>query len=141
MSARAEDLVILKGTTAKLNVGEGIRKIDVGSPTVIDARPSEDGQSILINGVAEGTSELRIEKLQGADLVTNVVVRTDLNETLAQVQDLLSDVEGLTIKVVGNKIVLEGQILTGADYEKVNKVTAMFSSQLVNLATLDRSQP
>ena len=49
MSARAEDLVILKGTTAKLNVGEGIRKIDVGSPTVIDARPSEDGQSVVVN--------------------------------------------------------------------------------------------
>lgn len=140
MSARADDLVVLKGTTAKVSVGEGIRKIDVGSPSVIEVRPSDDGQSVIINGVSEGTSELRIEKLQGADLVTNVVVRTDLNETLAQVQDLLSDVEGLTIKIVGNKIVLEGQILTGADYEKINKVTTMFSTQLVNLATFDRSQ-
>ena len=50
--------------------------------------------------------------------MTNVVVRTDLNETLTQVQDLLGDVEGLTIKVVGNKIVLEGQILTGADWRE-----------------------
>ena len=140
LSVRADDLIILKGSTAKVNVGEGIRKINVGNPTVIDARPSEDGQSVVVSGVTEGTSELRIEKLQGADLVTNVVVRTDLNETLSQVQDLLSDVEGLTIKIVGNKIVLEGQILTGADFEKVGKVASMFSSSVVNLSTFDRSQ-
>jgi Flp pilus assembly secretin CpaC len=139
-SARAEDLVILKGSTSKITVTEGIRKIDVGSPTVVAALPSEDGHSVILNGLAEGTSELRIEKLQGADLVTNVVVRTDLNETLTQVQDLLSDVEGLTIKIVGNKIVLGGQILTGADYDKVNKVAAMFASSIVNLSTFDRSQ-
>ena len=140
LSVRADDLVVLKGTTAKLDVAEGIRKIDIGSPSVIEARPADDGRSVVINGVAEGTSELRIEKLQGADFVTNVVVRTDLNETLVQVQDLLSDVEGLSIKTVGNKIVLEGQILTGADYDRVNKVSGMFPSTVVNLSTFDRTQ-
>ena len=140
MSVQADDLIILKGSTAKIGVAEGVRKIDVGNPAVIDARPSEDGSSIVVNGLSEGTSELRIEKLQGADMVTNVVVRTDLNEMLGQVQDLLSDVEGLTIKIVGNKIVLQGQILTGSDYEKVNKVAAMYGSSIVNLSTFDRTQ-
>jgi Flp pilus assembly secretin CpaC len=139
-SVRADDLMVLKGTTAKIDVAEGIRKIDIGDPAVITARPSEDGRSVVINGNAEGTSELRIEKLQGADLVTNVVVRTDLNETMIQVQSLLGEVEGLSIKTVGNKIVLEGQILTGADYEKVTKVAGMFSGSVVNLTTFDRSQ-
>jgi pilus assembly protein CpaC len=140
MSVQADDLIILKGSTAKVSIAEGVRKIDVGNPVVIDARPSEDGLSVVINGLSEGTSELRIEKLQGADMVTNVVVRTDLNELLGQVQDLLSDVEGLTIKIVGNKIVLQGQILTGSDYEKVNKVAAMYGNTVVNLSTFDRTQ-
>lgn len=140
VSARADDLVILKGKTSRIPVSEGIRKIDVGSPSVIDARPSDDGASVIVSGLAEGTSELRIEKLQGSDLVTNVVVHADLNETLHEVQDLLSDVEGLTEKIIGDKIVLQGSILTTSDYEQVSKVAAMFGSTVVNLATFDRSQ-
>jgi len=140
LSTRADDLIILKGTTAKMSVPEGIKKIDVGNPAVIDARPSEDGQSVLVNGVSVGNSELRIEKVQGADLVTNVVVRADLNEIMDQIQGLLSDVEGLTIKIVGDKIVFQGQILTGSDFEKVNKVTSMYGSVIVNLSTFDRTQ-
>jgi Flp pilus assembly secretin CpaC len=140
LSAQADDLVILQGTTAKIGVSEGIRKIDVGNPAVIDARPSEDGLSVTVNGTGVGTSELRIEKLQGSDLITNVVVRMDLNETMTQVQSLLSDVEGLNISVVGNKIVLQGSILTDADYQRVDKVVGMFGGTVVNMAAFDRTQ-
>jgi len=140
MSARADDMVILQGTTAKLSVAEGIKKIDVGNPSVIDARPSDDGLSVVVNGVAPGTSELRIEKLQGSDLITNVVVQVDLNQTMTQVQSLLSDVEGLNISILGNKIVLQGSVLTGSDYEKVNKVASLYGGTVVNLTTFDKTQ-
>ncbi|HEY1789995.1 MAG TPA: pilus assembly protein N-terminal domain-containing protein [Verrucomicrobiae bacterium] len=140
MSARADDLVILQGTTAKLGVTEGIKKIDVGNPSVIDARPSDDGLSVIVNGTAVGTSELRVEKLQGSDLITNVVVRTDLNETMSQVQNLLSDVEGLNISIVGNKVVLQGSLLTASDYEKVNKVVGLYGGTVVNMSTFDKTQ-
>jgi Flp pilus assembly secretin CpaC len=140
MSARADDLVLLQGTTAKLGVAEGIKKIDVANPAVIDARPSDDGLSVIVSGVATGTSELRIEKLQGSDLITNVVVQVDLNQTMAQMQSLLTDVEGLNISILGNKIVLQGSILTGSDYEKVNKVAAIYGESVVNLTTFDKTQ-
>jgi Flp pilus assembly secretin CpaC len=140
MLVRADDLILLQGSTARVGVAEGIKKIDVGNPQVIDARPSDDGLSVIVNGVALGTSELRIEKLQGSDLITNVVVRIDLNETLTQVQSLLSDVEGLNISIVGNKVVLQGSILTGSDYDKVNKVTGLYGGTVVNMATFDRTQ-
>ena len=37
------------------------------------ARPQEDGKAALVLGLAEGTSELRIERLQGPDLVYDKV--------------------------------------------------------------------
>jgi Flp pilus assembly secretin CpaC len=107
---------------------------------VIDARPSDDGLSVVVNGVATGTSELRIERLQGSDLITNVVVQVDLNQTMTQVQSLLSDVEGLNISILGNKIVLQGSILTGSDYEKINKVASIYGGSVVNLTTFDKTQ-
>ena len=98
-----------------------------------------DGQSVLVSGLAEGNSELRIERLQGTDLVTNVVVRADLNGMLDQVKTLLSDVEGLDITIVGDKIVLKGNILTKSDYDKVSKVVGAYSGVILNLSTFDRS--
>jgi pilus assembly protein CpaC len=141
MVARADDLIVLKGTSAKITVAaEGIRKITVANPAIIDAKPALDGMSVVVNGLAEGSSELRIERLQGADLVTHVVVRADLNGTLDQIKALLSDVEGLDIKIIGDKIVMKGNILTKSDYDKVSKVVGAYSGVILNMSTFDRSQ-
>ena len=138
MVAFADDVVVLKGSSARIPVPDGIKKITVANPQVIDARPSDDGLSVLVNGLAEGNSELRVQKLQGADLVDNVVVQDNLNQTLSEVKDLLSDVEGLEIKVLGNKIVFKGNLLTKSDYDKVNRVIAAYPTAILNMTTFDR---
>jgi len=140
MVAFADEVVVLKGSTTRIPVPDGIKKITVANPLVIDARPSDDGTSVLINGLAAGTSELRIQKLQGADLVDNVVVNDDLNQTLAEIKELLSDVEGLDIKVLGNKIVFKGNILTKSDYDKVNHVVGAYPAVILNMSTFNRSE-
>ena len=115
MIAFADDVIVLKGSSAQIPVPDGIKKIIVANPAVIDARPSDDGLSVLVNGLGLGNSELRIQKLQGADLVDNVVVQNNLDQTLSEVKDLLSDVEGLEIKTLGNKILFKGNLLTKSD--------------------------
>ena len=138
MIAQADDLVVLKGASERVAV-DGIRRVTVANPAIIDAKPALDGQSVLVTGISEGNSELRIERLQGAELVTNVVVRSDLNQMLDQVKELLSDVEGLEIKIMGNKILLKGKILTRSDNEKVNKVISAYSSVILNMSAFDTS--
>jgi Flp pilus assembly secretin CpaC len=138
MVARADDVIVLKGSSARVSV-DGIRKVTVANPAVIDAKPALDGQSVLVSGLTEGNSELRIERLQGADLVTNVVVRADLNGTLDQVKELLSDVEGLEIKTSGDKILLKGKIITKSDWERKNKVAGAYSGVILDLSEFDTS--
>ncbi|MDR3457086.1 MAG: pilus assembly protein N-terminal domain-containing protein [Verrucomicrobiae bacterium] len=138
-SLRADDLTVLKGSSAKIFIPGGVKKIAVANPSVADVKPEMDGQSVLISGLAEGNTELRVEGMQGGELVTNVVVRSDLNQMLAQIKDLLSEVEGLEIKAVGDKIVLRGKILTKSDYDQVSKVVAAYSGLILNLAKFDDS--
>jgi len=135
---RADDLIVFKGSSVRVAV-DGIQKITIANPAIIDAKPAMDGQSVLVSGLAEGNSELRIERLQGAELVTNVVVRSDVAQMLDQIKQLLSDVEGLNITVVGNKIVLQGNIITKSDYDKVTKVVGAYSSIILNMSTFDVS--
>ncbi len=138
MVAQADDLIILKGSSARV-AADGIQKVTVANPAIIDAKPAMDGQSVLVSGLSEGSSELRIQRLQGAELVTNVVVRSDVTQMLGQIKQLLSDVEGVNISVVGNKIVLQGNILTKSDYDKVAKVVGAYSSVILNMSTFDVS--
>src|SRR5674476_508594 len=140
MVACADDVVVLKGSSARIPVPEGVYKRQVANPLVIDARPSDDGTSVLVNGLAEGNSELRIQKLQGADLVDNVIVRDNLNETMAEIKELLADVEGLETKILGNKIVLKGNLLTKSDYDKVGRVVAAYPMVILNMSKFDRSE-
>jgi Flp pilus assembly secretin CpaC len=133
-----EELTVVKGSSATIAVPDGIRKLIIGSPTVITAGPQEDGKAALVVGLAAGSSELRIQRLQGLDLVYNVAVRPDSVGPVGQIEELLSDVRGLEIKTVGNKVVLEGKIKTQADCEKVKKVEAAYAGMILNLATFDQ---
>jgi pilus assembly protein CpaC len=140
LTARADDVIVLKGSTLQVQVPEGVKNVSVSNPDVASARPGDDGRSVIVSGLSVGNSELRIGKLQGADVVTNVTVHSDLKEVLDQIKALLSDVEGITISIIGDKIVLKGNILTKSDYDEVSKVVGAFSSVILNLSTFDRSQ-
>lgn len=137
--ARADDLVVLKGSSTRIALPDGIKRVMVANPIVIDAKPTPDGLAVLVTGLAEGSSNLHLEGTQGSELVTNVVVRSDLNQMLAQIKDLLSEVEGLEISIVGDKIVLRGKILTKSDYDQVVKVAGAYSTVVLNLAKFDDS--
>jgi len=138
--AVADDIVVLKGTSTRIPVADGIKKIIVANPAVVDARPSDDGSAVLVNGLSTGNSEVRIQKITGGDLIENVVVSDNLNETLSEIKELLSDVDGLEIKVLGNKILFKGNILTKSDYEKVSRVVSAYPSVILNMTKFDSSE-
>jgi pilus assembly protein CpaC len=138
LGARGEELTVVKGSSAKIAVPDGIRKLIIGSESVITAGPQEDGKAALVVGLTEGSSELRIQRLQGPDLVYKVAVRPDSQGPVGQIEELLSDVAGLEIKTVGNKVVLEGKIKTQADCEKIKKVEAAYAGAILNLAIFDQ---
>ena len=133
---RGEELTVTKGSSAKIAVPDGIRKLIIGSETIIAAGPQEDGHAALLVGLAEGSSDLRIERLKGPDLVYKVAVRSDPPGPVDQVKDLLSDVRGLEIKTVGGKIVFQGNIESQADLDKMKKVEAAYPGAIIDLSTL-----
>lgn len=136
-ASMADETIVLKGANTRIAVSEGIKKISIGNPAIIDAKPTDDARFVLITGLTEGSSELRIERLQGADLVTKVVVGTDLELMLSQIKELLSDLEGLEMKPVGQKIVIKGKIVSKTDYDQLNKVVDAYAGVILNMTKFD----
>jgi pilus assembly protein CpaC len=137
---RADDLTIIKGSSNRIAVAEGVRKVSVSNESVLSAKPQEDGKAAMVLGLAQGTSDLRIERLHGADLTYKVTVRSEVEGPLEQMQELLSDVPGLKIKAVGSKIAFEGKIQAQCDMEKIKKVETAYPGAVINLTSFDQPE-
>jgi Flp pilus assembly secretin CpaC len=135
---RGEELTVCKGASANIAVSDGIRKIIVGNDNIIATGPQQDGKSALVLGLAEGSTELRIQRLKGPDLVYKVAVHPDSMGTIDQIREMLSDVAGLKIKSVGSKIVFEGKIRSQADLEMIKKVEAAYPGAIIDLTMFEQ---
>ncbi len=66
------------------------------------------------------------------------VTGSNLLRVASEVRDLLRDVEGLNIRIVGPKVIIEGEVLVPADYGRLLTVISdkAYSDFVMNLATL-----
>lgn len=136
---KPNNLQLIPNSTGTIDVPGGVKKISVANPGVVDARPSDDGTTVLVAGTAVGTSDVRISQVQGEDLIYHITVIPDLKSLAEQITQLLSSVEGLKISVVGNKVVLDGQLLTRSDYDRVKAIEGAYEGTILNLTKLDRA--
>lgn len=137
VQAESLDLILSPNTTTKVDVPNGVRKLYISNPTILDAEPEEDGLSIVVTGLASGDAELRISQMSGVDLVYKVQVQPELQDLAEEVSDLLSEVEGLEVRILGESIILAGELFTRTDAKRVEEITRNFNGTVVNMTELD----
>jgi len=64
------------------------------------------------------------------------VKKSKLDKVVKEIRALLGDIEGITIKVVNNKVVVDGQILLPRDLSRIFNVVQQFGDQASSLVTL-----
>lgn len=129
LAAQAQE----SGNTIALGVGSqkvisvsNVAKIAVGDPAVADVKPVGSNQ-ILVVGVAEGRTTLIIFRTNGSRLSYLISVRKqDPNEIIGEIRKLLGDREGITVRMVGDRIYLDGQAYTAEDAERVNQIVSLY---------------
>lgn len=130
-------LTISPESSTKIDVPNGVRKIYISNPNVIDASPDDDGYAVLVTGIKQGKAELRISRLNLNDLIYKVEVEPELKELALEVAKMLEDVEGLNVKIVGDRIVLDGDLITKSSVERAKEVAVAFEGRVTNLTKLD----
>lgn len=70
------------------------------------------------------------------------VTLTELSQKIEAIRNLLYDVEGITIKIVDDKIVIDGELIVPRDLERISQVQTAFSQSdgvpIVNLVTISK---
>src|SRR5207237_1741946 len=79
--------------------------------------------------VGEGRTSLLVWRTNDSRLSYAIVVRKqDPKEVVSEGRALLGDREGIQIRVVGDRVYLDGETITTDDYERVQQVVQLYPS-------------
>src|SRR5690242_4015042 len=106
-----------------------VARVAIGEPEVADVKQVGGGGELLITGVGEGRTSLLVWRSGEARLSYAVVVRRqDPKELIGEVRALLGEREGVEVRAVGDRIFLEGETVTTADWERVQEIVQLYPS-------------
>src|SRR5260221_7834864 len=125
-----------EGGTISLGVGQqkviqvsNVARVAIGEPDVADVKQVGGGNELLVTGVGDGRTSLLVWRTKDTRLSYVIVVRKqDPKEVVSEVRALLGDREGIQIRVVGDRVSLDGETITTDDYERVQQITTLYPS-------------
>jgi len=83
-----------------------------------------------------GTFILKDKKGRVVYEYTLDVRKTDLEKVAREIQGLLSTIEGISIKILNNKVVVDGEIILPSDMKRIHSVVKQYLNQATSLVTL-----
>ncbi len=117
-------ITIAAGESRVLKTGFSIEKIAIGDPEICGGIKTDD-QELLINGKKPGQSNIFIWGPDEKKFEIQVTVESsEINMTAAELQELTKDIEGVSVRVVGNRIFIEGEVFTHGDMKRIERVIA-----------------
>ena len=122
-----------EGSTINLGVGTqrvltvpGITRIALGDQTVAEVKTLGSSQ-VLVIGLSEGKTNLLIWKSSGQRVSYLIAVRKqDPNEVVSEIRKLLGEIEGVSVRMVGDRVYLDGQAYTSQDAERIEQVVELY---------------
>ena len=121
------------GEQKKMTI-KGITKVTVGNPQVADIKTIGTNSFILF-ATGTGKTALMVMRANGTSIQFNIVVsKVDLQALMREVRSMLGDREGLGVKIMGEKVVIDGTALSADDYKKVGEIIALYP-QVKSLAS------
>lgn len=126
----------------KFEVNAGANGIAIGNPTVVTTTlvKAGDKRQIVFKPLKAGETTVTVRDNDGTlRLVFAVrVTGSNLLRVAGEVRNLLRDIEGIEIRIVGPKVVIDGEVLVPSDYGRLFAVASdkAYSDFIMNLATL-----
>jgi pilus assembly protein CpaC len=123
--ARAEDAipdqVIVINTQAAVDVPYPFGDISVGSTEIAKVVPLRDTKQLLIAGREEGTTNIIVYDTRGLrkDEFEVTIIPGNLAKVMKNVQALLADIEGLSFKIVNDRVFIQGEVSVDEELKRV----------------------
>ncbi len=106
---------------------------------IVTATRTDDLKSLKLVPKREGFRSLTIhDKRTGKMLVKYriEVKKSQLDKVVRELQSLLGDIEGISIKVMNARVVIDGQVLLPKDLRRIGGVVKQYGDQVVSLVAM-----
>lgn len=124
--AQESTTIALGVGTQKVISAPGVTRMSIGDPGVAEVK-ALGGSQVLVTGNAEGKTTLLMWKGTGQRLSYLVTVRRqDPNEVISEIRKLLGEIEGVSVRMVGDRIYLDGQAYTTQDADRIQQVVDLY---------------
>jgi pilus assembly protein CpaC len=103
------------------------------------AEYSKEANVLRFTPRAEGFATITVREKGTGKIVAEFkidVKKSKLDKVVKEIRALLGDIEGISIKVVNNRVVVDGQILLPRDLSRIYNVVQQFGDQASSLVTL-----
>ncbi|HWP35573.1 MAG TPA: pilus assembly protein N-terminal domain-containing protein [Thermodesulfobacteriota bacterium] len=124
--ATAEPILLAVGSQRLLDTPD-IERVAVGAPELVGVRVVEGGRRLLLTGLAPGVTTLTLWDRRGGptSLAVQVAAR-DPEAVRREVAALLEGIEGVTLRVAGEFVVLDGLLHRASDRTRVARLAALY---------------
>jgi len=115
---------IVNGQSTVLTLEFPVDKVAVGDPEVIGVARTGD-REMLVNAKKPGLSNILVLGANGEKREFSVRVYSGATaESMASLKEMLSGYEGLRVRQLGARIVVDGEVYSADHYDRVNKLLA-----------------
>ena len=105
---------------------------------IVSVSVNKETNTLLFKATKEGIANLTIHDGKGKKIYEFHIAthKSDLTKVANEIRALLNDVEGITIKIVNNKVIVDGQVLLPRDLSRIISVIMQFPDKAASLVTL-----
>jgi len=115
-------LEISAGESRVLKTDFNIEKIAIGDPAICGGLKTGD-QEVLINAKKPGQSNIFIWGSDNQKSEIQIIVKSsEVNLLANDLREIISDIDGINVRVVGSRIFVEGEVFTHNDMQRIEKI-------------------
>ncbi|PIU00372.1 MAG: pilus assembly protein [Bdellovibrionales bacterium CG10_big_fil_rev_8_21_14_0_10_45_34] len=85
-----------------------------------------------------GSGTLTIKNLRGEKIKEYVITvrKSNLNRVAREVSTLLREIEGITVKIINNKVIVDGEVLLPRDLNRIHSVVSQYADMASNIVRM-----
>lgn len=117
----------------------GIREVFVGIPSIVGAGSSDDGRSMELTGLKEGSTMVTISSNREEMLLLVRVVPVNPEILADEVRTILGKRSGVSVRVVNGRVLIEGAVASKTYQDRIDQMVALYPNQLLNFASYRES--
>ena len=128
------------GQQKVMDVSVPLEQVAIGDPDVVDVKIISQGRQILVTAIGKGTTDLITWDVEGKQTTTMVhVILKDIRLVQREVKGMLGNMEGVTVRLIGERVVVDGEVFTNSDMQRIKKVADIYPEEVTLLVRLSPS--